>query len=47
MTVASGHDAPALASWLEIVLATTSEITPTPRQILRRLDPAEVQRLCR
>jgi SAM-dependent methyltransferase len=37
LSVTSAEDAPALSAWLEVVLATTDQITPTPREILRRL----------
>jgi hypothetical protein len=35
--LAAGEDAPRLAAWLETVLATTDEVEPTPKKIIRRL----------
>jgi hypothetical protein len=37
LRLAGGADAARLASWLEIVLATTDKVTPTPKEIVRRL----------
>lgn len=37
LEIAGGDDAARLASWLEIVLATTEKIAPIPKEIVRRL----------
>jgi N-6 DNA Methylase len=37
LRVAGAGDAERLSAWLEVVLATTDQIIPTPREILRRL----------
>jgi len=37
LVIAGASDADALAAWLEVVLATTQQVTPTPREILRSL----------
>lgn len=37
LDLAGGEDAERLASWLEIVLATTEKIAPVPKEIVRRL----------
>lgn len=37
LEIQGGEDAERLASWLEAVLATTEQITPTPKEIVRRL----------
>ena len=36
LEIAGGEDAARLASWLEIVLATTDKIAPIPKEIVRR-----------
>jgi hypothetical protein len=37
LELTGGGDADKLAAWLEVVLATTDQVVPVPREILRRL----------